>query len=113
MNKNCDSQASQASIVVSNEVPQPVSKVLTLPSGQTSLVSTIGQNEPKGSQLQLNTNDGENIIPSANDSNEYVVPQTDGTFNEDEAMYELNSAVDLNKCNKHMDENNCGVDLNN
>ena len=59
-------------------------------------------------------NDGENNIPSANDSNEYMVPQTDGTFNEDEAMYELNSAVDhLNKSNKHMDEKNCALDPNN
>ena len=123
MNKECDSQAA---IVVSNQVPQPVSNVLTLPSGQTSLFNTIGQNEPKGShlqlntndgenelkgsQLQLNTNDGENNIPSANDSNEYTITQTDGPF-EYEAMYESNSSVDhLNKSNKHMEQDQlcCG-----
>ena len=76
VNKECDSQAAQTAIVVSNQVPQPVSNVLSLPSGQTSLVNAIGQNELKGSQLQLNTNDCENNIPSANDSNEYTVPQT-------------------------------------
>ena len=61
VNKECDSQAA---IVVSNKLPQPVSRVLTLPTGETSLINTIGQNEPKGSQLQLNTNDGENNIQS-------------------------------------------------
>ena len=129
MNKECDSQAAQAAIVVSNQVSQPVSNILTLPSGQTSLINTIGQNEPKGSQLQLNmsdgenelkgsklqlnTNDGENNIPSANDSNEFTVPQTDGPF-EYEPMYESNSGVDhLNKSNIHMDQNNCAMNLNN
>ena len=129
VNKECDSQAKQAAVVVSNQVPQPVSNVLTLPSGQTSLVNTIGQNEPKGSQLQLNTNDGENElkgsqlqlnmnngennIPSANDSNEFTVPQTDGP-SEYEPMYELNTSVDhLNKSNMHMDENSCAVNPNN
>ena len=112
VNHECDSQAAQAAIVVSNEVPQPVSKDLTLPSGPTSHVNTIGQNEPTGTQLQMATNDSENNIPSANDSNQDTVPQTDGTH-DDEAMYENNSAVDPNKCNQPMDENNCPVDQNN
>ena len=112
VNNECDSQAAEAVIVVSNKVPQPVSKVLTLPSGQTSLVNPIGQNEPKGSQLQLTMNDSENSIPIANDSNEYTLPQTDGTYNEDETMYKKNSAVDPNKCVQTMGENNCPVDPN-
>ena len=66
----CSSQTPQGAIVVSNEVPQPVSKFVTLPSGQTSLLNTIGQNEPKCSQLQLTRNDSEDNIPSDNDSNE-------------------------------------------
>ena len=45
----CSSQAPQGAILVSNKVPQPVSKFVTPPSGQTSLLNTIGQNEPKGS----------------------------------------------------------------
>ena len=67
--------------------------------GQTSLLNTIGQNEPKGSQLQLTRNDGEDNIPSDNDSNESHLPQTDGTYNYTNAMYEKNSAVDPNKLN--------------
>ena len=58
----------QCATVVSNKVPQPVSKYVTPPSGQTSLINTIGQNEQKGSQLQLTMNDGEDNIPSDNDS---------------------------------------------
>ena len=82
----------------------------TLPSGQTSLLNTIGQNEPKGSQLQLTMNAGKDKIPSDNDSNESYLPQTDGTYNYDDAMYEKNYAVDPNKCNQPTDEKNCAVD---
>ena len=38
VNNEYDSQAAEAAILVSNEVPQPVSNVLTQSSGQTSLV---------------------------------------------------------------------------
>ena len=53
---------SKSAIVVSNEVPYPVSKCVTPPSSQTSVIITIGQNEQKGSQLQLTMNDGEDNI---------------------------------------------------
>ena len=55
-------------------------------------------------------NDGEDNIPSDNDSNESYFPQTDGTYNYDDAMYEKNSAVDPNKCNQPTDKKNCAVD---
>ena len=79
---------------------------MTPPSDQTSLLNTIGQNEPKGSQLQLTGNDSEDNIPSDNDSNESYLPQTDGAYNYDDAMYEKNSAVDPNKCNQPIDKKN-------
>ena len=66
----CYSKTPQGAIVVSNEVPQPVSNCVTLPSSQTSVINTITQNEQKDSQLQLTTNDGEDNIPSDNDSGE-------------------------------------------
>ena len=106
----CSSQTPQGAIVVSNKVPQPVSKFATPPSGQTSLLNMIGQNEPKGFQLQLTRNDGEDNIPSDNVSNESYLPQTDGTYNYDDAMYEKNSTVDPNKCNQPIGGKNCAVD---
>ena len=101
----CYSQTPQGAIAVSNEVPQPVSKCVTLPSTQTSVINTISQNEQKGSQLQLTMNDCED-----NDSNESDLPQTDGTYNYNDAMYDKNSAVDQNKCSQPINEKKCTVD---
>ena len=76
----CYSKTPQGAILVSKEVPQPVSKCVTLLSSQTSVINMIAQNEQKGSQLQLTMNDSEDNIPSDNDSNNSDLPQTDGVI---------------------------------
>ena len=55
-------------------------------------------------------NDGEDNIPSDNDLNESYLPQTDGTYNYNDAMYEKDSAVDPNKCNQPINKKNCAMD---